>query len=128
MMILKYLQDGKKDEKDEGVEGCTESSSLRKRNKNLKISQNKTSYKGDNESSEGEKRLQKEDEQKGSQDDEELTLKDLEKADRGLLEEIMRESEVLDWRGAWYNRIISVYFHLYLFIGVALFCNFFPWT
>ena len=45
-----------------------------------------------------------------------------------VIMEVFKESEVIDWSEGLFNKAISIYFHLYLFVGVAAFSNFFPWT
>lgn len=29
---------------------------------------------------------------------------------------------------SWFSRVVLIYFHMYLFVGVAAFSNFLPWT
>lgn len=45
-----------------------------------------------------------------------------------VIMEVFKESEVIDWSEGLFNKAISIYFHLYLFVGAAAFSNFFPWT
>lgn len=77
----------------------------------LKIDENKDDKDDDNED-----------------EDSELTIKEIKNIDYKLLEEILADGDVLDWNNGCFNKLVSVYFHLYLFVGVALFSNFFPWT
>jgi phosphatidylinositol glycan class V len=40
----------------------------------------------------------------------------------------LSDSDILNWENTWPNRAIFVYFMVYLFVGVAAFSNFLPWT
>jgi len=42
--------------------------------------------------------------------------------------QLMEYSDFLSCSGTWQSQAIFVYFVLYVFIGVAAFVNFLPWT
>ncbi|ESN97415.1 hypothetical protein HELRODRAFT_85515, partial [Helobdella robusta] len=45
-----------------------------------------------------------------------------------VITDTLTESELINWNESLFNKFFSAYTHIYLFVGVAAFCNFFPWT